>query len=70
MDKMNLIQTLNKLRQDIQTWVRNNILALAERKADVDHAHDYSELENTPNIEVWTFTLEDGTTVTKNVVIG
>jgi hypothetical protein len=48
---MNLIETLNKLRQDIQTWVGNNIRALDSRKSNIDHSHDYNDLSNTPNIQ-------------------
>lgn len=59
---MNLIQTLNKLRQDIQTWVSNNIRAVIQKLRDHEsdsEAHqdirdsivrDYNELANAPDI--------------------
>ena len=34
--------------------------------------YSYDEIANTPNLvtEAWTFTLEDGSTITKNVIMG
>ena len=41
---------------------------LANGKADASHTHTVSEVSDLTT-ETWTFTLEDGSTVTKNVVV-
>ena len=37
---MNIIETLNKLRQDIQTWTGNNLRALNDKKLDKTTAEE------------------------------
>jgi hypothetical protein len=44
--------------------------AAADSKAPLDHTHTKSQITDFPTTETWTFTLEDGSTVTKAVYVG
>lgn len=46
---MNILNALIKLRDDIKTWVTNNLLALENKIKDVKV--DYEDITNAPNIE-------------------
>ena len=50
---MNILEAMKQLRDDIKTWVSNNIRALAASKADVDHTHDELRRLPAPVISSW-----------------
>lgn len=37
--------------------------------SDLSHTHTIDEITNFPDVETWTFNLDDGSTVVKEVVI-
>lgn len=50
---MNIKEAMIQLRDDIKTWVTNNIRALAASKADVDHTHNELRRLPAPAISYW-----------------
>lgn len=47
---MNILEILVKLRDDLKTWVTNNLLALKEEIDRNKFSGDYNDLENKPDI--------------------
>lgn len=54
---------------NVQTQI-NSLSSEIATKANSSHSHTKSEITDFPTVEVWTFTLEDGSTVTKAVYVG
>ena len=55
---------------DDRYYTETEIDNLLKDKAPTTHKHTKSEITDFPTTENWTFTLEDGSTVTKAVYVG
>lgn len=57
-NKSNMVNAINEVNSEVTN------------KASSTHNHTKSEITDFPTTENWTFTLEDGSTVTKAVYVG
>lgn len=64
-NKDNIVNAINEVDASIDSLTGEMV-----NKAPLGHTHTKSQITDFPSTETWTFTLEDGSTVTKAVYVG